>query len=98
MRPFNDLKFEMRVNTTTADMCDDDWQTFELVRETVYVDDVEVDLASLDEPPYGETPWVGSFEATATLAAGKQQIMIRITAPDPDNSGTLNDWMIDVSD
>lgn len=57
-----------------------------------------MDINSLDEALFGETSWDGTLELGATLAEGKHQILIRVVAPDPDYSGILEDWWVDVVD
>lgn len=97
--PRPDVRFELLVATDETAVEDDEgWQACELVSETVDIDGEEVDLASLDDAPFGETPWVGLFVAMTTLSRGSHRILIRVTGPDPAGCGTLDDWVIDVVD
>lgn len=92
--PRTAVQFEIRVRNNDDDTAGNNWQRVQLVRETVDIDGAEVDLAELDEPPIGETPWVGLFESTVTLREDSNHVDIRITATDTDAGGTLTDWVV----
>jgi len=96
--PRTGVQFEVRARSDHSDTKNENWQHVELVRETVNIDGKDVDLASLDEQPFDETPWVGLFETTVTLHAGSNRIDIRITATDTHANGTLTDWVVNTAD
>ncbi|MGI9203539.1 MAG: hypothetical protein ACR2Q3_05995 [Woeseiaceae bacterium] len=92
--PRTAVQFEVRVRSDDSDAKNENWQHVPLVSESVNIDGDDIDLASLDEPPFGETPWVGLFETTVTLHEDSNQIDIRITATDTNANGTLTDWVV----
>jgi hypothetical protein len=97
--PRPDVRFAMRVFSSSEEETDDEdnWQDFMLVSETLDINGVDTDLASIEKLPPGETPWVGVLETTTTLAEGKHRIIIKVTARDPEACGTLDDWLVDVA-
>lgn len=96
--PRTGVQFEIRVHSDDSNAKDEDWQHVQLIREMVDIDGEDVDLASLDEPLFDETPWVGLFETTVKLHEGSNRIDIRITATDTNANGTLTDWVVNTAD
>lgn len=95
--PRTGVQFEVRVRRDGSDEQSENWQPVKLVGETVDIDGEDVDIATLDELPPGETPWEGLFETAVTLDEGRNHIDIRIEATDTNANGTLTDWVVETA-
>lgn len=95
--PRTGVHFEIRIRRDGLDDESENWRPVKLIGETVYIDGEDVDIATLDEPPPGETPWEGLFETAVTLHEGSNHIDVRIEATDTNASGTLTDWVVDTA-